>query len=231
MIDMSGPDVVNRGGNDGGMGLTQQDFLSANHAEHSNMMSPDFKRAVDANKRIEERERLQALRDRRGGMLGDSNADSSSHVVETHTMNMPFAQAEQALRDLELATHDSVTERLLSTGFGCDLSEDTFITRSARARKAATSAKLNRRTVAQRARDATYAHYMRTKARDRWHAAQTTPGDEIAADEYLEGATGKLVPPPMSDEHNYGRDFDWTHDNKDLGSGSDDESHISTHFS
>ena len=81
------------------------------------------------------------------------------------------------------------------------------------------------RLAAQRARDATYAHYMRTKARDRWHAAETTPGDEITADEILEGATGKLVPPPMSDEHNYGRDFDWGHDNKDPGSGSDDESH------
>jgi hypothetical protein len=178
---------------------------------------------------------MQALRDQRGGVLTTPHGDDGmgegmdeGAPSAAATTNQPFAQAEQALRNLELATHDSVTERLLGRGFGSvdGYGEETFITRTARARKAAAQAKLSRRTVAQRARDATYAHYMRTKARDRWQSAEMD-GEAISADERLEGATGRLAPPPMSDEHNYGADFDWDHQNNDHGSGSDDDTRYS----
>lgn len=229
MVDMS----VKPHGNDGGGGLVQQDFLDGAAAAHANPMSPDFKHALDAGRRIDERERMQALRTRGGvltaarddGSMGDEGEGAPSAAATT---NQPFAQAEQALRNLELATHDSVTERLLGLGFGSvdGEGEDTFVTRTARARKAAAQAKLSRRTVAQRARDATYAHYMRTKARDRWQSAEMS-GEAISVDERLEGATGRLAPPPMSDEHNYGADFDWDHQNNDHGSGSDDDTRYS----
>ena len=96
MVDMS----VKPHGNDGGGGLVQHDFLDGTAAAHASPMSPDFKHALDAGRRIDERERMQALRDQRGGVLTTPHGDDGmgegmdeGAPSAAATTNQPFAQA------------------------------------------------------------------------------------------------------------------------------------------